>query len=803
MKVSLNWLRELVALEDRDAATVAAVLTRQGLEVEGIESRGRELGGVVIAEVLAVRPHPGAEKLRLVRVRAGSREEEVVCGAPNVPPPGNRVVWAAPGAHLPGGRTIEPREIRGVLSPGMLCSEPELGLGTQGDGILILSPTAPSGAELAAHLGLADDILEVNVTPNRPDALSHLGIARELAAGLRLPLRLPPLDEVPRREGAAPVDVQIADPQACPRYQARVITGLTVAPSPLAMRLRLESCGMRAISNLVDVTNYVLLETGHPLHAFDLAKVTGPIRVRRATAGERLLTLDGQERTLVAEDIVIADARGAVALAGVMGGASSEVSAGTRDVLLEAATFDPPSVRRTARRLGLHSEASYRFERGVDAQGVPYAAARAAALLARLGGGAVLDGAVDRYPGPAAPRRVTLTMKRLARVSGLPHTADEAAERLRRLGFQSELVGEGSAIEATVPSFRPDVAIEEDLIEEVMRMGEYGAPATKRLVGNARSEPNAQAPADRARDILAALGLSEIVTWGFVSRAVLQAISERDGTRDPALGEGVLVKNPLSSDYEVMRTSLLPGLADTLRRNLSRGVADPRLFEVGPIVRRPADPAQPPAEPLVAAGLLAGRAPGWLKPGEPLDFFDAKRVVEGLLRGFGAGEASYLAPAPLPFLHPGVSAEVRLPGGAPVGAVGELDPRVARRLGLEPRVLYFELALERLAQARQPGKPVIPPRFPAATRDLSFWVDATVSAAQQRAALLASGEPLLRSVAVLEDYRDPRHVPPGKKGMLWTMTYRADDRTLTDPEADAAHARVVGGLTEQLTIQIR
>jgi phenylalanyl-tRNA synthetase beta chain len=806
VKVSLSWLRELVPLADRDAASVAAVLTQQGLEVEGVESRGRELAGVLVAEVVAIRPHPGAGKLRLVRVRAGGREEEVVCGAANVPPPGNRVCWAAPGARLPGGHTIEPREIRGVLSPGMLCSESEMGLGParEGDGILILSPSAPTGIEVAAHLGVVDDVLEVNVTPNRPDALSHLGIAREVAAGLRLSVRVPAVDEVPELPGGPPLDVQLADPEACPRYLARFITGLTVGPSPLAMRLRLEACGMRSISNLVDVTNYILLETGHPLHAFDRAKLSAGIQVRRASAGERLITLDGQERVLVAQDIVIADGSGGVALAGVMGGAATELSDGTRDVVLEAATFDPPSIRRTARRLGLHSEASYRFERGVDADGLPYAAARAAALMARLGGGAVLSAAVDRYPRPAAPRRVVLTMKRLERISGIaPDTAD-AADRLGRLGFGTE-VGDG-AIAATVPTFRPDVTIEEDLIEEVMRMGEYGAQPTKRLASNARSAPNPERPADRARDLLAAAGLHEIVTWGFVARTALHMVAARDdGSLDPDLADAVLVKNPLSSDYEAMRTTLLPGLAEAVRRNLARGVTDPRLFEVGPVVRRSVDRAQPPREPVMAAGLLAGRASGWLRPGEPLDFFDLKRVVEELLRGFGIGDESYAPPAgsPLPFLHPGVSAEIRLPDGTAIGALGELHPRLARRLELEARAFYFEVALERLGRGRPALRTAALPRYPAATRDVSFWIDARVPAAEQRAALLAAGEPLLRNVAILEDFRDPRYVPAGKKGMLWTMTYQADDRTLTDQEADGAHARVVGALTSHLTIQIR
>lgn len=796
MKASLGWLREFLPDADLDAARAADVLTAQGLEVEGIEPRGRELGGVIVAEVLGRRPHPNAEKLTLVRVRAGSREEEVVCGAPNVPEPGGKVCWAAPGAVLPGGRTIEAREVRGVLSPGMLCSEPELGVGDQGDGILILSPSAPSGADVAALLGVVDDVLEVNVTPNRPDALSHLGIARELAAHLGVPLRRPAVDEVPRTDAGPTTDVQIADPEACPRYVARFVTGVRVGPSPLGMRLRLAACGMRAISNLVDVTNYVLLETGHPLHAFDFARLAGGIVVRRARPGERITTLDGQDRALVEQDIVIADGRGAVALAGVMGGASSEVSGATRDVLLEAATFDPRSVRRTARRLGLHSEASYRFERGVDGNGVPAAAERAAALLAKLGGGAVVTAIVDRHVRPAVPRRVTLPIARLRRLTGVDHEPGLAAERLRRLGFGAEVTGD--AIVAEVPTFRPDVTIAEDLIEEVLRLGEYGRPPQKeRVLANAVSRPNPQAAADRARDLLAAAGLNEIVTWGFVPRAALAAIAGGD----LALADGVAVANPISADYEVMRTSLLPGLADTLRRNLARGVADVRLFEVGPIVRKVA--GGPPEEPTYAAGVLAGRAPGWLKPGAPLDFFDARRAVEDLLRGFGVEDAAFVAGPRAPFLHPGVSAEVRLPGGEPVGLVGEIEPRLARRLGLEQTALYFEVCVDRLAGARGPIRTVPPPRFPAVTRDVSFWIDAGVPAAEVRAAFAAAGEALLRSVAVLEDFRDVRYVPAGKKGMLWTLTYRADDRTLTDEEVDAAHARVVKSLSDRHAIQIR
>src|SRR6266700_2953806 len=447
MKISFNWLRDLCELPPGvTAAAVGERLTLAGLEVESIEKRGRDVRGVQVAEVRGVRPHPSAEKLSLVRVRvraaAGAVEDEVVCGAPNVPAPGGLVVWAPPGASLPGGRTLDRREIRGVPSPGMLCSEAELGISDAADGILVLPPSSFAlGTDLAGAIGLLDDVLEVNVTPNRPDALSHAGVAREVAALFRTRWKLPR----PGQIAAAPLppgrgaSVEIRDPTACPRYTARVVTGLRVAPSPLEMRVRLAACGVRAISNLVDVTNYVMLETGHPLHAFDLDKVSGGIVVRRANRAERMTTLDGAERALQEGDVVIADGRGAVALAGVMGGATSEVSAETTGVLLEAATFEPRSVRRTAKRLGLHSEASHRFERGVDANGVLHAGLRAAALLARLGGGAVNGDVVDRYPQQQYPRKVTLTLTGLTSTAGYDISLAQAADKLQSIDIAAEV----------------------------------------------------------------------------------------------------------------------------------------------------------------------------------------------------------------------------------------------------------------------------------------------------------------------------------------------------------------------------
>jgi phenylalanyl-tRNA synthetase beta chain len=570
------------------------------------------------------------------------------------------------------------------------------------------------------------------------------------------------------------------------------------------------------------------------LHVFDLTRVSAPIVVRRAQPGEILRTLDGVERALEADDIVIADKHGAVALAGVMGGASTEVVATTTDVLLEAATFEPRSVRRTAKRLGLHSEASHRFERGVDPSSVGRAGIRAAALLAEVGGGTVAPTVTDIYPSPVRSRTVTLSLRKLQAVAGFEISAAQAIATLCGLGIVSSVADDGLA--AKVPSFRPDITIEEDLIEEIMRMIGLDRVPTRLPAGGKAPDRHPEGVAEQARDALAALGLHEIVGWAFVSQAALGALGQ------PELARGIAVKNPISSDYEVMRTSLLPGLAEAARRNLARGVADVRLFEVGPVVRaRPELPELHHEQRTLVAGLLIGREAGWLKPGEATDFFDLKQVVVELLRRLGIalgtlrfavvgargdGDGGVSGSAAL--LHPGISAELlgmgdprpaeSAPGATTsetpetsaaastplvLGRLGQLHPVVARRLGLEVPAFYFELELEPLEGGARQIHATVAPRFPAVSRDVSFWIDAGVAARAQEEILRSGVEPLLRELAVLEDFRDPRFAPPGKKGMLWTLTYQSDDRTLTDAEVDTAHARVVARLTGALPVQIR
>jgi phenylalanyl-tRNA synthetase beta chain len=797
VKVSLAWLQELVegAL---DAGELARKLTMGGLEVES-RARFGDFSGVVVAEVRGKLPHPRADKLTLVDVWDGRETTRVVCGAPNVPAPGARVAWARPGARLPDGRVLEAREVRGVLSPGMLCAEDELGWSTAHEGIVVFDAAdgLEPGADLLAALGLPDEIFEVNVTPNRPDCLGHVGIAREAAALLGARLRHRPRPAV---EGGSALSarVEILDPEGCPRYSARLLDGISVRPSPLKVRLRLGALGVRAISNVVDATNLVMLETGQPLHAFDVDKLAGgAIVVRRARAGEPIVTLDGVTRPLTVEDVAICDAERPVAVAGVMGGGESEVGPSTTRVLLESAYFDPARVRRSAKRLGLHTEASHRFERGTDPNGVVDASHLAAARMVAWAG-ARAGALVDEYPRPIAPVRPTLRPARTRALLGVDVPDARQVELLERIGL-SVAAPWGEELSVTVPTFRPDLTREVDLVEEVARLHGYEAIPAKvpplHAAPGQRQTPG-DALAERARDVLAGLGLDEVVTYGFVAPALIAALGHAP---DDVRARPLRLANPLREEASAMRTSLVPGLLGALERNLLRGEPDVRLFEVAAVFLDGG--ALLPEERRHAGGLLAGRADGWLQPGPELDFFDAKGVVEGLLGALG--HAAELVPPATPeaWLHPGLQARVSVEG-KPIGVVGELHPDLGRKLGIEARAQLFELDLDGLGPAARPIVEELP-RFPSVTRDLSFFVDAQVSARAIGEAIERVRDPLCVAVRVLEDYREPGRVPAGKKGMLWSFTYRAPDRTLIDREVQTLHERLRAALEDALHIAPR
>jgi len=804
VRISFNWLREFLPNLPHDTAKVAADLTRIGFEVEGTTHLGLGLSGLLVAEVLALSPHPEASKLRIVRVKAGERIEDVVCGAANVPQPGGKVCWAPPGATLPGF-TMAAKEIRGVMSPGMLCSEQELGLAESAEGILILDPETPSGVDPVATFGIADTVFEVNVTPNRGDALSHVGLARELAAAYGTEVNYSSTQHLVMGP-AHNIEVSVDDASACSRYQARVFSSVSVAPSPLALKIRFLACGIRAISNVVDITNYILLEMGQPQHAFDADKIKGSILVRRAKGGERLVTLDGIDRALEQTDIVIADSSGPIALAGVMGGQSTQVGPETRNVLLETASFDPISVRKAARRLALHSEASHRFERGVDSQGVEAAALRAASLLCGATGATQSSTVVDCYPSPPVRRLASLSLLTLRKLSGDHSRSLEGARKtLSRLCEGVRITGQGDAaqIDLVIPSFRPDLSMEADLVEEVLRHEGYDSVLPHRAVYNAVSARNPEGPSDLARARLAAAGLCEVVTWGFVPKGWLTSLAVTGAEKHQELVSGLTVANPISADYEVMRTSLLPGLVDVAKRNLSRGISSLRLFEVGPVIRRSSENSKVNAvQSNHAAALICGQSAGWLRPGGEVDFFDAKRIATAVLLAFGLQNAAFRPESDVPYLHPGVTAGIWIEGKR-IGAIGEVHPATRKTLRLEATAFFLELFLDLFSINSTAIRTVVPPRFPATTRDISFWISESVTAQAQKDTLSRTDAPLLRDVVVLEDFRDPNYVPPGKKGMLWTLTYRADDRTLTDVEVDQAHSGVLAALQSAFDLQLR
>jgi phenylalanyl-tRNA synthetase beta chain len=828
MKASYRWLRALVPGLTASPAELAARFTAAGLEVEALHAYGEASASCVIAKVLGKRPHPTKSGLTLVEVdrdgtsaavpqrgpgqAPGQDRLEVVCGAPNVPEPGGLVVLAPLGAKLPakgvtdgtspasperGHIVIERRTIAGTVSEGMLCSESELGLTDSGEGILVLPEgTGTPGTALAIAVPAScDTILEIGLTPNRPDGLGHLGLAREAAALYGLAWAVPGPD-APGRAVQGKIesylDVVVEDPERCPHYGAAVVVDVKVGPSPLWLRYRLSALGVRPISNVVDVTNLVLLEYGHPMHAFDLDLVRGGrILVRRAGGGEKLTTLDGVTRSLSEDDLVIADGEGPVALAGVMGGASSEIRPTTTRVALECAYFEPRGVRRASRRHALHTESSHRFERGVDPGDIPEALTHAASLLTHLAGGSAVPGALHRM-APAAPRVVVrLRAARMNQLLGTDVPFPEALGILSRLGCTTVPSGDGAA-DVTVPTHRPDVSREVDLIEEVARVRGYDAiPTSLPRVRRSVDEAPRELLLRRARAAGVELGLSEAVTYAFVSR------KELADARAPE--PRVVLKNPLSATQEVMRTSLLPGLLAAIATAGRHGARDSRLFTLGPVflgedaASTDAVPAPLPIEPLVFAAALSGERPAYLARPAPVDVWDGKGIAEGIvqrLTGRSAEVRAFAANARPPHLHPRGAALVSI-GGARVGSLGPLHPDVADRFDLKHEVILVELDLDaigRLGKTRPRFVPI--PRFPASTRDLALVVSDDVPAGEVEGAVKKAAGPMAEEVTLFDRFSGGA-IPPGHTSLAFRIVYRAEGRTLTDAEVDLQHGRVV------------
>jgi phenylalanyl-tRNA synthetase beta chain len=789
MRISFEWLAELVDLEGVTPREVADALTRVGIEIENVTSI--DLSDLVIGRVLKQEPHPTSRNpLWVHEVDLGSETRTIVAGAPNAVA-GTLVPVALPGTTVPNGTLVRDAKIAGVPAQGMLCSADELLICDERVRAILLLDRGEPGRPLTDVLP-SEAILEAEVNSNRPDCLGHVGVAREVAAALDRPLRrdfMPAFTGGVDPPGGDLVKIAIEAEDLCARYIGGVVTGVRVGPSPLWLHRRLCSAGVRPINNLVDITNYVLLEYAQPLHVFDLRKLHGPeIRVRRAAPGERLLCLDGVERELTPEMLVIADSDRPVAIAGVMGGDETAVAEDTVDVLLEAATFDGPNVRRTARALGLRTEASSRFERGLPPELALAGARRAAALLAELAGGQVHREWPDVYPRPQEPVRVRVHPDKVDAVLGTHVDVEESEDILRRLGFHVRGADDG-AWDVLPPVWRLDVGIAEDVVEEVGRV--YGYDRIPPALPGRRHQrweparPSIDRRLDSVREVLAGAGFSETWTPALVPHRELAELG---------LGERALrVSNPVSDEMDGLRTSLLPSLLGAAALNRDRGRERPKLFEVAPAFLATENGAQPD-EPLRLAAVLAAGGDGRAA------FLELKAVVDRCAHALGAPGVEY-APAHGPLHHPGRTAMVSL-GGAALGLIGEAHPRVAEHYGIDGRVTLLELDLAPLLAAAAPVRVQPLPRFPAAGRELNVVVAEHVPARDVLAAAGAAGGELLAAVTAVDEYRGAQ-LGDGLKSLNLALTFRSGERTLTDPEVDDAMNTIRQALQSRLGASFR
>jgi phenylalanyl-tRNA synthetase beta chain len=804
MKVSLKWLRDYVDI-NLTVGELAGRLTMAGLEVRGIQTTGGAWDNVVVGEVMALDPHPNADRLRLATVNLGIERVTTVCGAPNINI-GQKVAFANVGARLMdphSGETmvLKPAQIRGVASEGMVCSEKELGISESHEGILVLSSDAPIGVPLGAYLG--DIVLDLDITPNRPDCLSVIGIAREIAALTGERLRLP---EIHYEETEQSIDsfasVNIVDADMCPRYCASLITGIKIASSPSWLQQRLNSCGMRPINNVVDVTNYVMLEYGQPLHAFDYHKLRDrQIIVRRAKNGEAITTLDGSRRALGSEILVIADKEEAVAVAGIMGGLDSEVTDKTDSILLESANFNQAAIRRGCGRLQFQSEASLRFDKGLNSELPLLPLKRVTQLLLEFAGGRAARGIIDVYPGKSEPKLISLTTREMKRLSGLKISIDEILKVLNALGFGCLEGDSRSQISVSVPYWRSDIKYAVDLVEEVVRIIGYERIPMTRLGSPLPPQKSRLSPAARQSDLkeelgntLTGFGFQEILTYSLVSLEKLQKLSPRLEVKVPPLK----VANPMTRKQEYLRTSLRSGVLATLAYNQKFEQAGIRLFEIGKLFL-PRGKELPEERDMLCAVLSGPRAElSWQADREPVDFFDAKGVVENLLNRLGL-KASF-ENSDDEGLFPGRGADIVVADDR-VGTIGELHPKVVQAFELFNSAFLIEIDLEKLLTKTTVTKEYESiPRFPSVARDMALVVDEQVS--YRRVEEIIQSFPLVTKVTLFDLYRGEQ-IPAGKKSFAIRAVYQSPDHTLTDAEVDGTQEQMLTRLHQELGTALR
>jgi len=799
MKASLKWLSEYVDIT-LPSKELAEKLTMAGIETTSIQIVGSTWDNIVIGQVAAVEPHPNADRLKLATVNLGTQQLTVVCGAPNINIT-QKVAFANTGSRLIDGHTgkattLKPAKIRGILSEGMVCSEKELGISDNHENILVLPSAAPVGTPLNDYLG--DTIFDLDITPNRPDCLSIIGIAREITALTGKQLRLPDTNYKETEASIASfISIDIANPNLCPRYCASLITGVKPGPSPDWLQQRLRSYGMRPISNIVDVTNYVMLEYGQPLHGFDYHKLQGKqLIIRRARNGEIIITLDGEARPLTQDTLVIADTEKPVAIAGIMGGLDAEVTDTTTAILLESANFNRTIIRRGANHLNLQSEASMRFDKGLSSKLPLIALKRATKLLLELTGGKAARGIIDVYPGKAEPKAILLSTKEVKRLSGLELTIEEIVTVLELLGFECQETSLSSQISVISPFWRSDIKCAADLVEEIVRIIGYDKIPITRL--SAPLPEQKLTPElilkQKLRNTLAGWGFQEILTYSLTSLEKLQGLSPKLELQLTPLK----ISNPMTKEQEYLRPSLRAGLLTTLANNQKYEQAGIRLFEIGKTFL-PQGKELPQEKEMLCAVLSGTRQEtSWHKDSEPLDFFDAKGIAENLL--IRLGHAATFEVSNNEGVFPGRSADIFI-NGDKVGVVGNLHPKVSQAFQLSGTVCLIEIDVESLMEKARWLKQYQPiPRFPSIIRDIALVIDEQVS--YQQVKDIIQSFTLVRKVLLFDLYTGEQ-VPESKKSFAVRIVYQSTTHTLTDEEVNKLHQRMVNKLYQELGATLR
>ncbi|MEW5801590.1 MAG: phenylalanine--tRNA ligase subunit beta [bacterium] len=799
MKISYKLIQQYINCP-LSPEELSEKLTMAGLEVGAVEKKGDDLSRCVVGQIREINPHPQADRLTVCRTDVGTEVLTIVCGARNMKV-GDKVPVAQVNCTLPGGFTIKKSKLRGVISEGMMCSEKELGLSEESAGLMILPADAPIGAEIASYLGLGDAVLEVELTPNRGDCLSMRGIVREIAA---LTGEKPERMEVnPVEEGEDVQDfisIEIKDPDLCPRYAARLISGVTIGPSPVWLVQRLKSLGIRSINNVVDVTNFVMMEWGQPLHAFDYDLIQGKkIIVRRGKENEKIVTLDNVERELTPQNLVIADANRPVAVAGVMGGANTEVSEKTRNILLESAFFTPIQIRRTAQRFGLHSEASHRFERGVDPEGSVWALNRAAQLILDTAGGKAARGVIDVYPAPFSPRTIILRLAVLKDVLGTQVPQEKVVRILQDLDFSVTRIDQKS-LDVCVPAFRWDIEREIDLIEEVARIYGYSNipvsyPSTALSPEQKTKSKDFEA---KIRNVLIGLGFYEAINFSFICGQLLNDLP----AIDPSLDHGgrVYLKNPLVEGNNVLRTSLLPALLENVAYNQNRQIENIRLFELGACFFPGNNGSLPNEKTMLAMVMQGTRQPrSWRGKSDPLTFFDLKGVVKALMVGLRILDYA-ISPKDTPWLGSSQAACLKVPTQT-VGFFGRVGRDILEYFGIEKEVFALELQVELLkASEKMTLRPI--PKYPSVSRDLALIVPEEVTYQEVEQSIWEMDIDILQQIHLFDLYRGEQ-IPEGKKSMGLSLIYQSLIRTLTDQEVNVIHEKIIDHLSKKFYASLR